>query len=145
MSDQQATTERQTDSPPKRMGLAALAGFLMIFVGIAVYMVMADDPYARWTGWPAFVGMGIGAVLGVLSIAKDRRWWVRGLGGLNVVLLAMFAYAFYFWAQLPDTQSFAALESAPDFTLVNHEGRNVNLKSELTKGPVLLVFYRGFW
>jgi peroxiredoxin len=34
---------------------------------------------------------------------------------------------------------------APDFTLKNALGKNVTLKDELKKGPVILVFYRGAW
>ena len=34
---------------------------------------------------------------------------------------------------------------APDFTLSNHAGDNVNLCEELAKGPVILTFYRGEW
>lgn len=34
---------------------------------------------------------------------------------------------------------------AVDFTLPNHEGRPVNLFTELKKGPVVLIFYRGGW
>ena len=34
---------------------------------------------------------------------------------------------------------------APDFTLTNAFGKAVTLSSELKKGPVILVFYRGAW
>ena len=36
-------------------------------------------------------------------------------------------------------------ENAPDFTLTNAFGKQVSLSSELKKGPVVLVFYRGSW
>ena len=36
-------------------------------------------------------------------------------------------------------------EIAPVFTLTNALGKKVNLKDELNKGPVVLVFYRGAW
>jgi hypothetical protein len=35
--------------------------------------------------------------------------------------------------------------SAPDFTLSSHQGKTVHLADELKSGPVVLVFYRGFW
>ncbi|MEO1374981.1 MAG: peroxiredoxin-like family protein [Cyanobacteria bacterium J06635_10] len=34
---------------------------------------------------------------------------------------------------------------APDFTLPNAIGNNISLKERLTKGPVVLTFYRGGW
>lgn len=36
-------------------------------------------------------------------------------------------------------------ERAPDFTLTNAHGESLRLYSELKKGPVVLVFYRGAW
>ena len=36
-------------------------------------------------------------------------------------------------------------ETAPDFKLNNALGKQVSLKDELKKGPVVLVFYRGAW
>jgi peroxiredoxin len=34
---------------------------------------------------------------------------------------------------------------APDFTAKDQDGNNVNLKKQLEKGSVVLVFYRGYW
>ncbi|MBI4870056.1 MAG: AhpC/TSA family protein [Candidatus Riflebacteria bacterium] len=34
---------------------------------------------------------------------------------------------------------------APDFTLPNSEGKSVQLRELLARGPVVLVFYRGHW
>jgi hypothetical protein len=36
-------------------------------------------------------------------------------------------------------------QPAPDFTLPDTEGRPVNLKALLARGPVVLSFYRGRW
>ena len=36
-------------------------------------------------------------------------------------------------------------EKAPDFKLSNALGKEISLKDELKKGPVVLVFYRGAW
>ena len=36
-------------------------------------------------------------------------------------------------------------ETAPDFTLVDEEGRKVQLAAARGKMPVVLVFYRGWW
>lgn len=34
---------------------------------------------------------------------------------------------------------------APAFQLVSQEGKQVSLDSLLTRGPAMLVFYRGHW
>ena len=36
-------------------------------------------------------------------------------------------------------------DNAPDFTAVDQNGKEFNLKSQLKKGAVVLVFYRGQW
>jgi len=36
-------------------------------------------------------------------------------------------------------------ERAPDFTLPNQRGETVRLSERLTRGPVVLSFYRGVW
>ena len=36
-------------------------------------------------------------------------------------------------------------ETAPDFTLVDQNGRKHSLAAERGKRPVVLVFYRGYW
>jgi hypothetical protein len=42
------------------------------------------------------------------------------------------------------TPSPGAIDTAP-FTLPAQDGRSVSLAAELAHGPVVLVFYRGFW
>ncbi|HEY0751488.1 MAG TPA: peroxiredoxin-like family protein [Chitinophagaceae bacterium] len=36
-------------------------------------------------------------------------------------------------------------EQAPDFSVTDQNGKSIHLKEQLKKGPVVLVFYRGFW
>ena len=35
--------------------------------------------------------------------------------------------------------------TAPDFTAKDQSGAVINLKEKLKKGPVVLIFYRGYW
>ena len=41
--------------------------------------------------------------------------------------------------------SVAAGDRAPVFTLAASDGHGVALADELARGPVAIVFYRGFW
>ena len=36
-------------------------------------------------------------------------------------------------------------DKAPDFSLPNPDGKPVGLKDYTTRGPVVVIFYRGFW
>lgn len=36
-------------------------------------------------------------------------------------------------------------DMAPDFSIKDQDGKNINLKQALQKGPVIMLFYRGQW
>lgn len=36
-------------------------------------------------------------------------------------------------------------ETAPEFTLTDHNGKTIKLSDARGKSPVVLVFYRGYW
>ena len=36
-------------------------------------------------------------------------------------------------------------DKAPDFALPNGDGKLVTLSEELTRTPVIVLFYRGYW
>ena len=44
-----------------------------------------------------------------------------------------------------DLRAVKARHRAPDFTLPNAHGKQVQLSSLLRRGPVVLAFYRGGW
>jgi hypothetical protein len=41
--------------------------------------------------------------------------------------------------------SVSAGDKAPDFSLTAQDGAHVSLAGALAHGPVVLVFYRGYW
>ncbi len=60
------------------------------------------------------------------------------------------------WAQQPEPEKFGVAsdhipsglktgEKAPDFTEKTADGKSFNLYNKLKEGPVVLVFYRGYW
>ena len=118
---------------------------LVTLCGLPVYMATAHIPWARSTGGLMFAVMLVGVVAGLTMAAKNRKWWVRGVAGVNVLLTAFMAFGLFYIARLPADPAFAALATAPDFTLNDELDRPVSLAGELSKGPVHLVFYRGHW
>ncbi len=60
---------------------------------------------------------------------------------LSLVLLIASAGAF---SQTPSAPLKIG-DKAPDFALPNGDGKIILLAEYLTRGPVVLVFYRGFW
>lgn len=139
--------EAPVTSPPaprRRIGLAAAA--LLITLGSPVfYMIWMNNPFVRSTALPTFALMALALLMGIQAVRCDSRSLTRVLFGLNLAIVVFFVWAFFFLAALPETAAFAALETAPDFTLPDHNGQTVSLRASLDAGPVLLVFYRGFW
>lgn len=65
---------------------------------------------------------------------------LRGLG--LVVSLLGFATA----CRLQTEQAPVVAEArAPDFGLLAHDGRTVTLEELVSRGPAIVVFYRGHW
>jgi cytochrome oxidase Cu insertion factor (SCO1/SenC/PrrC family) len=72
-----------------------------------------------------------------------RGWKIAGLGVL--VLAIVFLLVFLRANHLPKPQVASAVgKPAPDFTLKDQNGQDFTLSS-LRGGPVLLIFYRGYW
>ena len=99
----------------------------------------------RSTGAPAFALIGAGALLGLLAARRDRRPAVRVFGGFDAIALPFAVLIFFVFGALPEAPRFAALEVAPGFRLTDHQGQMVSLQEVRAGGPVLLVFFRGFW
>ncbi len=123
----------------------AWIGMILAVAGPGVYFFLLDHAFLRSTGLAAFVLMIPGAVLGLLAFLRGGRWRVRLPGLFSVLMLVLFAGSFFWLLRLPSAGAFAELERAPDFTLRDHLGNEFTLSKELADGPVLLVFYRGFW
>lgn len=122
----------------------AWGGLVLTLLGPFVYGAAMGYPMLRATGLPAWLLMGAGLAMCVQTarLAHRRTPWV--LAGVSGALLGLFVYAFFFMAALPESKA-AEVKRAPDFTLNDHAGRPFHLSEELTKGPILLVFYRGHW
>ena len=129
----------------RRCGWWALLGLLLILSASPAYLLLIDQPLLRATGAVGFILMGAGVVVGLAAARRDRRTWVRVLGGFDLTLLVLGVIAFFVLSALPAAPAFAALEKAPDFTLPDHRGQTVSLHEMYEAGPVLLVFFRGHW
>lgn len=124
----------------------ALAVCVAAFVGAASWAMLLDIPSIRSTAWVNFIMVGADVAIGIWLALRWRRRIVTVLAGVNVTVLVLFTAAFFFMMTVPTTgHELATGQPAADFTLPNHDGSSVSLADFHAKGPVLLVFYRGFW
>ena len=142
MTNPEHTTTPAAGAPRRAL---AVAGLVTALLGPVVLVLLIDHPLWRSTGLPAFVAMGLGCVLAAFAWRADRRRVTRILTATTWLLTAVFAWGFFQWARMPEASGFTRLRQAPAFTLPDQDGRPVALAELLRKGPVHLVFYRGFW
>lgn len=130
-------------APRRRTGLLLMAVVLAL-AGVPLYMQTIDNPFLRRTGLATFVPMALGALLGWYAQIGDRRLWARALGWSPAAITVLSVIMFFVLTALP-TAKVATAGTAQNFTLPDHTGKAVALTDRLADGPVLLVFYRGFW
>lgn len=128
-----------------RAGWRAAAGLLVTLAGPVAYLLLLENARMRASGAPAFGLMASGAALGLGAMWFDRRWRVRLVGVFNILFLGAFTYAFFWMMALPPSNVLAIGTSAPEFVLPDQDGTPVALAEYREVGPVLIVFYRGFW
>ncbi|HEX9511421.1 MAG TPA: peroxiredoxin-like family protein [Puia sp.] len=60
------------------------------------------------------------------------------------LLVILLTGGFFLWAQ-EGPKGLEVNSMAPDFKAADQHGKSISLKTQLKKGPVVLVFYRGQW
>ncbi len=131
-------------------------GFIVAVGGLFSYEFFAQFPITRDFPWANLLLFAIGAALLLVGLfrAFGRPQVYRGkiFGSIFVtisfLLFAFFAYEiFYVLRQVPlSSQAPRVGEKAPEFTLVDPNGRSVALADLLSGSKaVVLIFYRGFW
>ena len=131
-------------------------GFVVAVGGLFSYDFFAQFPITRDFPWANLLLFGIGAVLLIVGLfrAFGRPQLYRGkIFGSIFTAIALFLFAFfgyeifYVLRQVPlSSQAPRVGERAPEFTLVDPNGRSVALADLLSGSKaVALIFYRGFW
>jgi AhpC/TSA family len=131
-------------------------GFVVVLTGLFSYGFFARFPIVRDFPWANLLLFGIGGALLILGLFRAFGWpqLYRGkIFGSIFIVIALFLFAFfsyeifYVLRQVPlSAQAPRVGEKAPEFTLVDQNGRSVAL-ADLLSGSraVALIFYRGFW
>ena len=145
----QNTPPQSVAADPKPAGgfpwLLAVGGIVVSLAGPVVYTALMGVPWIRSTGLPAFALIFLGIALSLTAVAKRPRLSTKIMAGLNTAFLALFGFGFFVMAAVPESPKFEGLKTAPDFTLKDENNSVVSLADARSSGPVLLVFYRGFW
>ena len=135
---------------PLWVGIAVAVGGLFSYEFFARYPITRDFP------WANLLLFGIGSALLIVGLfrAFGRPQLYRGkifgsiFTAITLFFFAFFSYAiFYVLRQVPLSAHAPRVgEKAPEFTLVDQNGRSVALADLLSGSRAgVLIFYRGFW
>jgi hypothetical protein len=131
-------------------------GFVVVIVGLSSYEFFTQFPITRDFPWANFFLLGIGIALLIVGLfrAFGRPQVYRGkvfgsiFTAIAVLFIAFFSYViFYVLHQVPASAGAPHVgQKAPDFFLLDQNGKPVGLGDLLSKSKgALLIFYRGFW
>lgn len=141
--------ERSNSAAPKPRSAwpMAVGGFLLSLAAGVSFMFMLDHEWIRRSGVPNVLFMGAGLGMSIAALRLRPRWagMVSTIAG--AALLGLFMFGMYF-SPLPKPQGIApgtALASGLNFELPATGGGIAHLAELAARGPVLVVFYRGFW
>jgi len=131
-------------------------GFLLVLAGFLSYTFFAQFPITRDFPWANLSLFTVGGILLVLGLfrAFGKPQIYRGkicgpiLATLAISMFVLFSYIFYYELRQvpPSTGAPRVGQKAPDFTLLNQDGKEVSLSGLVGRSKaVALIFYRGFW
>jgi cytochrome oxidase Cu insertion factor (SCO1/SenC/PrrC family) len=129
--------------------LPAVLGLLLTLAGVVSYFVIvlhfgARLPWVRNTAAPNLVLLGLGLALSLRAAWRTRGWLAPSLAAVGVAVSAAFVWMLFVAWVLPPVPGPAIGAPAPDFALVDQDGKTARL-ADFRGSPLLLVFYRGHW
>ena len=131
-------------------------GFFFALAGFFSYTFFAQFPITRDFPWANLLLFAVGGILLVLGLfrafGKPRVYRGKIFGPifatLGILMFAFFSYVFFYALRQvpPSTGAPRVGQRAPNFTLLDQDGKDVALGDLVSKSKaVALIFYRGFW
>ena len=131
------------------MRIWALASLLLAVLGWASYLPLAKNPAYRATLWPMWTALAVAAFLGIIALRKPEQanWFNRSLAILGLLISLLAIPAYLFMLKTPAAEGRPQVGQPLPAIRVKSEYQNDVLSSQsmVSNGPLLLVFFRGFW
>jgi len=126
------------------------SGFVLSIVAFISYFTFFNRwPITRDIPWVNFILFVVATVLLIAGVRRSqRKIWSGIVAFLGIAIFAFFVFAVTVATKwLPPSHGAPHVgQKAPDFTLLDSNGKSVTLSELLASSPrVLLVFYRGYW
>ena len=130
------------------MNPLSFAAFIFSMLAWASYIPVSKSPRLRRTMWPTVLLIAL-ALLGDIAIVLLRAPDTDRVTALDIVTwitAALFVPVYFLALRVPRSgqrpQSGAAL---PSVSFIAEDGKTIATSELVQRGPLLLVFFRGFW
>ena len=135
-----ASSEAATNRSSAILPLSLTA--LTLIAGVS-YMWLLHSPWVRNTGLPNSAVMVVATTAGVHLATRRRTRMTCAAAAVSLFLTVTCVWGLYLRPLPQPTGGPDVATKAPDFALVDSRGETIRLAG--IRGPVLLVFYRGWW
>jgi hypothetical protein len=127
----------------------ALAGFVLSILGWASYVPVAKSPALRRNMWPTWLILTVATLLALAAVIAEpppKEFKTAGVAAVTFVFYIFFIIAYFTALRIPQsTGRPEAGKMLPSISVLAETGQNISPDDFAGKGPVLLVFFRGFW
>jgi hypothetical protein len=124
------------------------AGLAAAFLAWASYLPVSKSPRLRKNMWPTIALMGL-ALLIVVARAATRPAGEPRLGPLDLSALALallFVPVYFLALRVPRAGGRPQPGQVfPAVTFIGDEAQTISSAELVQRGPMLFVFFRGFW
>ena len=130
------------------MPILAIASFVVSFIGWASYVPVVKRPKLRRTLWPTRVLLYLSLLMaGVAFFLPVRDPYLNSIFvSASLISFAIFTLLYYLMIKLPICVGRPEVSKAmPEFEVTGEDGKPFSSDNFLGKGPLLFIFFRGFW
>ncbi|GMV80228.1 MAG: hypothetical protein AMXMBFR7_14120 [Planctomycetota bacterium] len=130
------------------MTVYAMAGAALGFLGWAAYLPVLRVPAWRKSMWPVWSLTLLGAALGggAWLAASERSAALHLAAAAALGECALWALLFFTSMRVPARSGRpAAGQPFPPLAVLSEHGETLHTEAWRGRGPLLLVFFRGFW
>ena len=122
--------------------------FVFAMLAWASYIPVSKSPRLRHTMWPTLALLAIALIteLAVIVMRRPGEERVSALDAANLIVILLFAPIYFFALRVPNSSGRPKPGSQlPPVVFLDDSAKPLPAIEMAQRGPLLLVFFRGFW
>jgi hypothetical protein len=125
------------------MNVLSITSLVISFLAAISYVPVAKIPGVRQTMWPTWALFMLSAGVAGAAMMLEK---VNGIAISTLLLFVFFAISYFLFLRIPRVAGRPkAGEVIPRFQVQAETGQTLSPDDFAGKGPLLLIFFRGFW